>query len=131
MNIGDRIRIRREELGLSQDELAKRMGYTSRSTINKVEKGINDVTQTNVVKYAKALDTTVAYLMGWEEPTAPERLDAELGELLVHVRQNEDLQELVQTYSRLDRYQQEILLKFVHSLLPDARPERSHKDNPE
>ena len=38
MTVGDRIRKRRIELDLSQEELAKRCGYTSRSTINKIEK---------------------------------------------------------------------------------------------
>lgn len=31
MNINDRIKIRREILGMSQDELAKKMGYKSRT----------------------------------------------------------------------------------------------------
>lgn len=37
MTIGDRIRKRREELGLTQEELAKKLGYASRSSVNKVE----------------------------------------------------------------------------------------------
>ena len=45
VGIGKRIKKRREELRLSQDELAKKVGYTSRSTINKIEKEINDITQ--------------------------------------------------------------------------------------
>lgn len=65
--IGERIRIRRQELGMTQEELAKRMGYKSKSTVNKVESGKNDVNQSTAVKYAMALNTTVAYLMGWEE----------------------------------------------------------------
>lgn len=67
VSIGEKIRIRREELGMSQDELADKMGYKSRSTIAKIEKGVNDVVQTNIVKFAKVLNTSVAYLMGWEE----------------------------------------------------------------
>ena len=35
--IGQRIRKRREELNMSQDELARLMGYKSRSSINKIE----------------------------------------------------------------------------------------------
>lgn len=66
-NIGNKIKERREALGLSQDELAERMGYKSRSTIAKIEKGVNDVTQTNIVKFAKVLKTTPAYLMDWEQ----------------------------------------------------------------
>lgn len=65
--IGERIRARREELGMTQQELADRMGYSSRTTINKIEAGVNDISQSKVVAFAKALDTTVAYLMEWEE----------------------------------------------------------------
>ncbi len=59
-----RIKHRREELGLSQEELAVRMGYKSRSSINKIELGINDIPQSKVIAFAKALNTTTAYLIG-------------------------------------------------------------------
>lgn len=39
LEIYKRIRTRREEIGISQEELAKRMGYKSRSSINKIENG--------------------------------------------------------------------------------------------
>ena len=67
MNIGDRIKARRVQLGLSQEELAAKLGYKSRSTINKIELGVNDITQSKVSSIAKALDTTSAYLMGWDD----------------------------------------------------------------
>ena len=69
--IGDKIKERRLELGYSQEELAKKLGYTSRSTINKIENGTNDIVQSKVVEFATALDTTVAYLMGWSEEDSP------------------------------------------------------------
>nr|DAU37956.1 MAG TPA: LexA repressor [Caudoviricetes sp.] len=56
--------MRREELGLSQEALAKRMGYKSKSSINKIEMGINDIPQSKVLAFARALNTTTAYLMG-------------------------------------------------------------------
>jgi len=65
--IGEKIRFKREELGLTQEELATKMGYKSKSTINKIEMGINDITQSKIVAFAKALRTTPAYLMGWKE----------------------------------------------------------------
>lgn len=64
--IGDNIKKRREELGMTQEELAKILGYKSKSTINKIEMGINDITQSKVVAFADALKTTPAYLMGWK-----------------------------------------------------------------
>jgi len=64
-HIGIQIKQRREELGMTQEELAKKLGYKSKSTINKIEAGINDIVQSKVIAFAEALDTTPAYLMGW------------------------------------------------------------------
>lgn len=63
--INENIRKRRLALRLSQDELAAKLGYTNRSTIAKIEAGINDVTHSKIIAFAKALETTPAYLMGW------------------------------------------------------------------
>lgn len=68
MTIYDRIKIRREELGMSQQELAYKLGYKSRSAINKIESGLRDINQSKISDFAAALSTTPAYLMGWEEP---------------------------------------------------------------
>lgn len=70
LEIYKRIRARREELGISQEELAKRMGYKSRSSINKIEKGENDIPQSKIVAFAQALRTTPEALMGWEQSPA-------------------------------------------------------------
>ena len=64
---GERVRERRQQLGMSQEELAKKLGYTSRSTINKIENGTNDVVQTKVIDFANALDTSISYLMAWDK----------------------------------------------------------------
>ena len=37
--IGQRIRKRRQELGMTQEELTQKMGFKSRSSINKIEIG--------------------------------------------------------------------------------------------
>lgn len=71
MTIGDRIKQLRESQKMSQDELAKAVGYKSRSTVGKIELGKMEVTQTAIVAIAKALGTTPGYLMGWEEEPAP------------------------------------------------------------
>ena len=64
--VGENIKKRRIFLGMSQDKLAELMGYKSRSTIAKIESGVNDVVQSNIVKFAQCLNTTPAYLMGWD-----------------------------------------------------------------
>ena len=73
--IGSRIRNRREELGLSQDELGRRLGYKSRSSINKIELDQRNLTQSKIKAIADALETTPAYIMGWDEPD--QKLDEE------------------------------------------------------
>lgn len=57
----------REEKGLSQDELARLTGYTSRSSIAKIEKGEVDLQQSKILAFAKALGTTLGKLMGLTE----------------------------------------------------------------
>jgi repressor LexA len=65
------IRQLREQLGLSQDELAKRLGYKSRSTIAKIESGSNDIPQSKIAAFAAALETTPARLLGLDTPAEP------------------------------------------------------------
>ena len=69
--IGGRIRTLRLDRGMSQDELAKKSGYGSRSTINKIELGINDIPQSKIKAIAKALDVSVSQILCCDEPDAP------------------------------------------------------------
>lgn len=65
--IGDRIKRLRIERDMTQDELAKKLDYKSRASINKIELGITDITQSKIAAFAEALQTTPAYLMGWDD----------------------------------------------------------------
>ena len=67
MTIYQRIKQLREQRGMSQQELAEKIGYKTASAVNKIELGLRDINQSKIVAFAKALDTTPAYLMGWEE----------------------------------------------------------------
>ena len=71
MSVGANIRKRRYELGMSQQELAERMGYKTRSTIAKIESGENDVSQSKLVKFAQVLDTTPEALISGAGQAAP------------------------------------------------------------
>ena len=57
----------REEKGLSQDALAKLTGYTDRSSITKIEKGLVDLQQSKIELFAKALGTSARELVGWDD----------------------------------------------------------------
>lgn len=67
ISISERIRTRREALGMTQDELAQRLGFKSRTSITKIESGNRELRQKNIKDIADALDTTPGYIMGWDD----------------------------------------------------------------
>lgn len=69
MTIGERIKQRRKELGMSQEELAQKVGYKSRTSINKIELDERNLTQRKIKIIADALETTPEYIMGWSNLT--------------------------------------------------------------
>ncbi len=120
-NIGERIKARREELGMSQDELAEKMGYKSRSTIAKIEKGVNDVVQANIVKFSEVLNTTIAYLMGWEEgieekPVETANKLADLVLSLEYMEDNSDFIAMLKEYHELSDTKKAQVREYVHLL---------------
>ena len=63
MDMYDRIRNRRKELGMTQDELARLTGYNDRSSIAKIEAKKADLSQSKIIAFAEALKVTTSYLM--------------------------------------------------------------------
>jgi len=79
--IGKRIRAKRKELGISQEQLAARMGLKSKSTICKIERGEDNLTTDSIIKYAEALGCSVPYLMGRDNIEAEAEREARSDEL--------------------------------------------------
>lgn len=67
MTIGERIKNIRIERGLTQEDLAKRMGYKTRSAICQVERNGDNITSDRIAAFAEALGVSIQTLMGWEE----------------------------------------------------------------
>lgn len=63
---------RRLELGMSQEELAEKVGYSSKSSISKLESGSADVTRTKLLRIARVLDTTPEELLEEEFFLSPQ-----------------------------------------------------------
>ena len=73
MTTGERMKQRRKELGFSAEKIAERLGV-SPATIYRYEKGdIEKVPVDSLAELARILQTTPAYLMGWEEQPEPKR----------------------------------------------------------
>ena len=66
MNIGDRVKQLRMQKGLTQEELAQKLGYKSKSSVAHIENG-RDIPRSMIVTLSEILSTTPQYLMGWED----------------------------------------------------------------
>lgn len=88
--IGQRIKQAREALGMTQAELARRMGYSARSTINRIENGSQAFPMKKLDKFAQVLDVTPASLAGFTEADIPDGLNKEYYIDYIHDSNNPD-----------------------------------------
>ena len=65
------IKRRRQQLKMTQTDLALKMGYADKSMIAKIEKGNVDLPQSKILAFANALETTPGELMGWDYEAEP------------------------------------------------------------
>lgn len=115
-SIGKNIADARKALGLTQEELAARVGYKTKSAINKIELGIRDLPQKKIATFAAALGTTPGRLMGWDEEIKkdPEAAAIEAAALL----RDQEYMEIIELYKSLDpgkRSQVKDFLIFLNS----------------
>ena len=62
MTIGERIKQRRESLGLTQRELSERL-FVKRETINQWESGTRQIKGDDIARLADTLETTCDYIL--------------------------------------------------------------------
>jgi len=67
MTVGEKVKMLREAQNMTQEELAKAVGYKTRSSITKIETGEADPTQKKLMKLAAALGVSPAELLGDSE----------------------------------------------------------------
>ena len=96
--IGLRIKDRRTELGLSQAELAKKLGYSGKSMVSLIETGKRSLNASQIRPLAKALECSIDDLVD-----GPASLDDQLTE----------------TLSRLTPDQKEAALRFLQSMFAE------------
>ena len=109
MTTAERIKQRRKDLGLRAEDVAERIGV-SRSTMFRYENGeIEKLPINHLVPIAKALHTSVDYLMGWAEdekepiPMDEDRLD----------------QEFVRLFEQLGNDQKDLIVRAMKGILSE------------
>ena len=115
MTIGEKLKELRTERGWSQEQVARHLGYKSRSTINKIELGINDLTQSTILAFAKLYHVTPGELLTdkplnmdeiklkWKEADHEEALSREVKLIeMLELQYGESSVELLQLFSGLN-----------------------------
>ncbi len=109
MDLATRVRQRREQLGLSQEDLAIRMGYSSRTSVNKIENG-RPCSQKIIARLSDALGVSIPYLMGWEEM---QKKNDVMADIILEMRTDEDFMSIVEAVYKMDKEKRSSLLAFL------------------
>lgn len=106
MTIGDKIRICRTDIGMSQDVLAKLMNYKDRTAISRIETGENKVTTEKAIEFARVLGVPLSELIDCsnEEHTAS---------VMLNVYNDDILKEIITIMNDMSDNQKLDILKYV------------------
>lgn len=96
-DVAERIKLMREQRGMTQQDLAEAMGLKSRSSISKIEKDTYTIGLEMIKRIARALNCDPDYLAFGNEEDKKEEIN--------------------RLFDRLDESQQNDLLGYIRSLL--------------
>lgn len=123
LDIYNNIRERRKQLGLTQQELANKVGYTDRSTIAKIEAGKIDIPQSTIVALAKALECSPGELMGINTEHVDFSFEGIVKEI-DKISTARRILEYVDAYAKLNDLNKSIVNGLVEKLLESQGAER-------
>lgn len=102
----DKIKSRREELGLTQDQLAQKTGYKTKGAISRIEKGERDLSQSQIEIFARALNTTPSFLMGWDDNSESLTINQET---------------IIKTFNQLNNEGQQKAISYTQDLVDSGK----------
>lgn len=107
MEVKDLIRQKREELGLTYEQLGNIIGV-GKSTVRKWELGmIENIKRDNIIALAKALNVSPATIMGWDVNTT---------DML-----KKDEKELITNYNKLNTKGKDKLIDYSNDLVENPK----------
>lgn len=116
------IRKRRNELEMTQSELAAKVGYSDKSMVAKVENGKVDLPQSKILEFARALQTTPSELMGWNEKVSNWmeyhgiEYDTDTQEYLQELRDRSEMKMLFKSAKTASKEQIEAIVHLLDSM---------------
>ena len=106
IDFGKKVRERREALGMTQEELAVKLGYRTQSSIAKIESGVNDPVLSKVKDFSRELQVPISYFLDWDKK-----------EPIPFTVSGAKALELIEKYSRLTSANQEAVSTLIDKLL--------------
>lgn len=103
------IKGRRKELGITQEELAKRLGYADKSMISRIERGLIDLPESKINEFAEALNVEPAWLLGYVNKKHP-------GSIIDFCDSAEKATTLIEYYNLLSDPDKDALLMYAEFL---------------
>lgn len=123
MDMGEKIYTLRKEMGLTLEQLGDRVGV-GKSTVRKWENGmIANMKRNKIIAVAKALNTTPAYLMGWEDSPTPEQTPVPNPDQL-----SNDEKTLVTNYRILDSTDRMKAQGYIEGLALDEKYQKKERE---
>ena len=134
LGVGERIKARRKQIGMSAETLAPMVGL-SPTTIYRYEKGeIEKVDSTKLELIADALQTTPAYLMGWEQADAAADKLHSLGEQMTAPSRSKEWRMLSEGLAEFEKRNSAAFratFDFLTTAYPEIFTERTDADDAE
>lgn len=105
----------RKNLGMTQEELAARVGYKTKSAINKIELGVRDLPQKKIAVFAEALGVSPGVLMGWVSEETSKKND-DLVKVVAQLRKDPEFFDVVSMLMELPAEQYASIKQLVLAL---------------
>ena len=115
-NIGLLIKQKREELGMTQEELAHKVGYKSRVSINKIELQ-RDIPIKKLKPIADVLGIDIHVLVGLQDSSEGDSsYSSESATLVAKIRNDEELSDALQIYFSLPKDKKKYVCDLIKML---------------
>ena len=127
----ERIKILRKQRGWSQDTLAQKAGYTDRSMISKIEKGVVDLQRSQLIRFAEIFDVSPSWLLGdidiqqYKDDNGVLVMKVKGAELPEVSDIDDDIEELIAKYQQLDDEGKEMMHERLDSLIKHGHVQTS------
>lgn len=117
LKLYENIKRLRIQAGMTQDQLAARAGYTDRSSIAKIEKGLVNLPQTKIKQFADIFGVTPGDLMGWEQEEELKKKNSVAVDIVIRLGDDPDFYETVKLLYRLEPKQLSGVKAMLESML--------------